>query len=287
MIDVGLNILVMIFNVLKIPLFVIICICVLFAILCLYHYVIERRKVGRPATPKTKGTNARVKDKGLLYQLLCYVPKQYVLDKLARADDYFVPRGLHLFTGEQGSGKTIAMVHSIIKLQKQYPNAKISTNFAYLGEHDALLDWRMLLTYVNGHKGVIIGIDELQNWFMSGNNQLPVEMLEIITQNRKNNRIVFGTSQVFIRIAKGLREQVTLCYEPHTFLGCFTVVFKYKHFLDSEGNVKKRKYMGMYSFTHTKELRDAYDTYKVIHALSKEGFKASVAPASVVVKVGK
>ena len=29
----------------------------------------------------------------------------------------------------------------------------------------------------------------------------------------------------------------------------------------------------MYCFTHTDELRNAYDTYKVIHTLSKEGFK--------------
>ena len=29
----------------------------------------------------------------------------------------------------------------------------------------------------------------------------------------------------------------------------------------------------MYSFVHTDELRDAYDTYKVIHTLAKEGFK--------------
>ena len=30
---------------------------------------------------------------------------------------------------------------------------------------------------------------------------------------------------------------------------------------------------GMYSFVHTDELRAAYDTYKVIHTLAKEGFK--------------
>ena len=29
----------------------------------------------------------------------------------------------------------------------------------------------------------------------------------------------------------------------------------------------------MYSFVHSEELRNAYDTYKVIHTLSKEGFK--------------
>ena len=43
--------------------------------------------------------------------------------------------------------------------------------------------------------------------------------------------------------------------------------------IDSEGNVIELKYKGMYSFVHTDELRNAYDTYKVIHTLAKEGFK--------------
>ena len=46
-----------------------------------------------------------------------------------------------------------------------------------------------------------------------------------------------------------------------------------KPIFDSEGNVIESKYRGMYSFVHTEELRSAYDTYKVIHTLAKEGFK--------------
>ena len=64
-----------------------------------------------------------------------------------------------------------------------------------------------------------------------------------------------------------------MVYNPHTFLGCFTVVIKRKPFFDSEGNVDSMKYRGMYSFVHSDELRAAYDTYKVIHTLAKEGFK--------------
>ena len=64
-----------------------------------------------------------------------------------------------------------------------------------------------------------------------------------------------------------------MVYNPHTSLGCFTIVIKRKPVFDSEGNVIDMKYRGMYCFTHTDELRNAYDTYKVIHTLSKEGFK--------------
>ena len=50
---------------------------------------------------------------------------------------------------------------------------------------------------------------------MSGKNQLPEGMLEVATQNRKNRRIICCTAQVFTRVNKGLREQVTNVYEPH------------------------------------------------------------------------
>lgn len=49
-----------------------------------------------------------------------------------------------------------------------------------------------------------------------------------------------------------------------------------KPVFDSEGNVIDLKYRGMYCFVHSEELREAYDTYKVIHTLAKEGFKENL-----------
>ena len=206
-------------------------------------------------------------------QIFYEVPKRYVSDLYAREPGFFQPRGIHMFCGEQGAGKTIAAVEMMLRLQKMYPESRMITNFGVTSENDELKEWQQLLTYTNGHKGVIVGIDEIQNWFMSGLNKLPEGMLEVATQNRKNNRILCCTAQVFTRVNNGLREQVTMVYNPHTFLGCFTVVIKRKPVFDSEGNVIDMKYRGMYCFTHTDELRNAYDTYKVIHTLAKEGFK--------------
>ena len=210
---------------------------------------------------------------GLFRQLFVEVPRRYTLDRFNREPGFFGEQGVHMFTGEQGSGKTIAAVEMMLRLKKQYPNAKMITNFDVVGQDDALEEWQQLLTYTNGHQGVIVGIDEIQNWFMSGKNQLPPEMLEVATQNRKNRRILCCTAQVFTRVNKGLREQVNFVYKPITFLGCFTVVRKFKPKFDSEGNVLELKHRDMYCFVHTEELRAAYDTYKVIHTLAKEGFK--------------
>lgn len=247
----------------------------IFALLCVSWFLVFKYYFKMDIQPSGI---VRVKKRPLYKQLFYDVPRRYVLDMVQREPGYFQPRGIHMFCGEQGAGKTIACVELMLRLQKMYPASKMITNFGVTTENDELSEWQQLLEYTNGHKGVIVGIDEIQNWFQSGRVQLPEGMLEVATQNRKNNRILCCTAQVFTRVNKGLREQVTMLYEPHTFLGCFTVVIKRKPILDNDGNVLERKYRGMYCFVHTEELRSAYDTYKVIHTLAKEGFKESATP---------
>ena len=221
-----------------------------------------------------------VEKRPILKQLFYDAPRRYVRDMYEREPDFFHPQGIHMFCGEQGCGKTIACVEMMLRYQKMYPKSKMITNFSVITEDDELTKWQQLLDYTNEKKGVIVGIDEIQNWFMSGKNQLPEGMLEVATQNRKNRRVICCTAQVFTRVNKGLREQVTNVYEPHTYLGCFTVVIKKKYKFDSAGYVIGSKIKGMYCFTHTEEIRNAYDTYKVIHTLAQEGFK-DLTPAPV------
>lgn len=241
-----------------------------FGLLCFCWVLYFRKKHGM-VLPRSGVV--KLPKRGLFKQLFCDLPRRYALDMLERDPDQFGIHGIHVFCGEQGAGKTIGAVEMILRLQKQYPKSKTITNFGLTTENDELKKWQQLLTYTNGKKGVIVGIDEIQNWFMSGNNKLPPEMLEVATQNRKNCRVLCCTAQVFTRVNKGLREQFTMIYQPHTFCNCFTVVIKRKPVFDSEGNVIDLKYRGMYSFVHSDELRAAYDTYKVIHTLAKEGFK--------------
>ncbi len=257
-----------------IPVAVFLCV---FALLCLswflvfkYYFKLEFRSSN--VVPAEK--------RPLIKQLFYDLPKRYVMDIYEREPDFFRPQGIHMFCGEQGCGKTIACVEMMLRYQKMYPASKMITNFGVTTENDELVKWQQLLDYTNEKKGVIVGIDEIQNWFMSGKNQLPEGMLEVATQNRKNRRVICCTAQVFTRVNKGLREQVTNVYEPHTFLGCLTVVVKKKYKFDTEGQVSESKIKGMYCFVHTEELRNAYDTYKVIHTLSKEGFK-EIPPATV------
>ena len=98
-------------------------------------------------------------------------------------------------------------------------------------------------------------------------------MLTEITQQRKQRKCVVGTSQVFTRISKPIREQITLLYKPMTIAGCFTIVRVYKVTLNDDGTVKDMKRRRTYAFVHDDELRSCYDTYEKVERLTLKGFQ--------------
>ena len=258
---------------LKYPLyFVLICI-LLILISCAFYYVKGLLKGKRVP----KGNRRRLVKPSLLKKIFILMPKQYIEDLFSRPADFFPYQGMIIFEGRQGSGKTISMVRYMKDMQYEFPDALCTTNLAYTDENKPLKTWTMLIDYKNGYKGVIVAMDELQNWFSSNDSKnFPPEMLSLITQNRKNRRIILGTSQNFYLLAKAIRSQATEVRRCATYFGCLTVVRKLEPILDSEGNVVEWKKRGIYCFVHDKELRDSYNTWKVIENLRKSGFKENV-----------
>lgn len=221
-----------------------------------------------------KGEHIRVPKPPLWKDLLYYLPKQMVADYFAHDPEFFRYQGCIVFTGRQGYGKTIAMAEQALRWRKEYPKAKCITNFALRDESAKLNDWRLLVGYKNGIQGVIACIDEMQNWFSSNQSKnFPPEMLEVITQNRKNRRVIMGTAQSFNRLAKPIREQATEVRKCYTFFGCLTFVHRVYPELDSNGDVDSWKHRGWYYFVHNVELRESYDTWKVIESLKESGFQ--------------
>ena len=216
---------------------------------------------------------------GLLRSLLWLYPARRVLDWLQRDPDTFRPQGCIIFTGRQGNGKTISMIEQAMRWQAQYPKAKVITNLGYEYEDDQLRHWSQLTDYTNGIFGVIAVMDELQTWFSSNaSRDFPPEMLQVVCQNRKNRRVIMGTSQSFSRLAKPIREQATEVRKCWTLAGCLTIVQRLEPVLTSTGDVDRWLHRGLYWYVHTQKLRDSYDTYKVIEALSKSGFQPRPAP---------
>ncbi len=231
-----------------------------------WHYSKGRRVRRRPSPA--------MREPHLLVKLLWLAPKRFVEDLFDKDPEFFPYQGLVIYTGTQGMGKTIAMVHEAARIQSEFPKAKCITNLAYSREDCALTHWRQLVDYNNGIYGVIVCLDELQNWFSSKQSKdFPPEMFEVITQNRKNRRIILATTQHFYQVAKDIRMQCTVERRCRTFFGVLTVVRSIAPSMDTDGRIVKERTLGMKCFVHSDWLRSCYDTYKVIESLAKSGFK--------------
>lgn len=261
----------LVWGILKIPLYCLVAVLFVFAFMFIFYYlyfvfVLKRKR-------KKASFKSEYKKRGFFARLFCDFPKQILDDFFNYDPDTFLYKGIIIFTGKQGRGKTIAMVNEMLKMKKQYPLSKCITNLAFSMEDDVLQHWKQLIDYNNGSYGVIVGMDETQNWFSSAQSKnFPPEMLTVCTQNRKNRRIILGTAQSFYLLAKAIRTQCTEIRECYTFLGCLTVVRRLEPALDFEGNIAELKRKGYYFFVHNRELRESYDTYKCISALSDSGF---------------
>lgn len=123
--------------------------------------------------------------------------------------------GIWLFTGAQGSGKTLLLMHTLRQMMIEFPEAIVVSNISIYGVpsyvYKGIEDFDK---YNNGAKGTIFVIDEIHTLFSSLQSaNMPESTLTVWSQNRKNRRVILGTSQRFTRVAKGIREQTTYNYE--------------------------------------------------------------------------
>lgn len=260
---------------LKIPVLILLGFAGFFVISVLLNIVVLLCR-GEKLVKAPPGTYVRQKKKSALFRILIQFPYRFAMDWIHKDPSIFPAQGMIIFTGRQGMGKTIAMSEYILRMQHTYPKIKVTTNYGLKTENRFLDHWKRLIDFNNGRAGVIAGLDELQNWFSSNaSRNFPPEMLQVITQNRKNRRVIVGTAQNFYLLSKPLRTQTTEVRECITLLKCLTIVRRREPILDVTGDVRKYKSRGWYFFVHTDEIRNSYDTYKVINNLKKSGFYKS------------
>lgn len=281
MFDITIKVFKSLFVFLKYPLYIALGIIIFFYILVFINILIGFVRGKR----FKKGEHNKVKKKSIIRRILIDLPKQFVNDMFEKDPEFFKYQGMIIFEGRQGNGKTISMIEYARRMQKEYPKAKCLSNLNYKYQDFELDHWKKLVDLKNGIYGIIAIMDETQNWFSSNQSKdFPPEMLQVITQNRKNRRVILGTSQNFYLLAKAIRSQATEVRRCTTLLGCLTIVSRFEPILDSEGNVAEFKKRGMYFFVHDKELRDSYDTYHVINSLAKSGFKEQVPSPDIINK---
>ena len=221
-----------------------------------------------------KGVSKKPRKRSAFLKLFYDFPKQYAHDLFERDPDYFKEYGVHVIAGKQGSGKTVTLAYLLRYYKEWYPNLKIKTNFGYLNEDGPIEHWTDMVASNNGTYGEIDCIDEVQNWFNSlASKDFPPEMMTEITQQRKQRKSILCTSQVFTRIAKAIREQTYLLYEPITAFGCLTIVRVFSVLLNADGISEKKKLRKLFFFVQDEGLRSSFDTYKKIEKMIEIGFK--------------
>lgn len=191
--------------------------------------------------------------------------------------DYFYPSGIWVFCGPQGSGKTLSAVQCLKKMCKAYPKAKVCSNLEIKGISNEIIpfeDYEQLKTLDNGIEGIIFFLDELHIlWNSLESKEIPISEMACFCQMRKNRRVIIGTSQVYSRIAKPIREQLQYAIDCRNFFGLLQVnkITDPSDSVESNGNIES-KLIGVKVWFHSPKLYDSYDTlFKIDKAKRKKG----------------
>lgn len=176
--------------------------------------------------------------------------------------------GINIFTGSQGSGKSLSMIHVFKKLIYDFPKAIVVTNLEFnfeipnkIKNYEGFEDFKI----ENGIYGVIYLLDEIHLILNSLESKgVPLSIIVELSQQRKQRKLILGTSQVYSRMAKPLREQIRNIIICKNYFSLFQINYLVDAFESQEDNNGKLKFkkMKVSFFFHRKEDYLAYDTYK-------------------------
>ena len=189
--------------------------------------------------------------------------------------DYFYPAGIWVFCGPQGSGKTLSAVQCLQKMCKEYPKAIVCSNVEIKGIQNTIIpftDYEQLKKLDNGIEGIIFFLDEIHVlWNSLESKDIPISEMACFCQMRKSRRVIIGTSQVYSRIAKPIREQLQYAIVCHKLFGLvqWNEVLDPSEGLDKNGTVESKKVCNRFWF-HTPELYNSYDTLFKIEKAKRE-----------------
>ena len=176
-----------------------------------------------------------------------------------------------------GSGKTLSAVQYVKKVCELYPKCILCTNTKILGlpEYTKVIEYEGIesLTKIeNGKEGVLYFIDEIHLEFNSlESKNVPIEVMIEVSQQRKQRKHIVGTSQVYMRMAKPLREQIKNVVLCKNFLHCiqFNKLINGDSAIEKDGKLVFDTVKNSIWF-HSPELYGCYDTYAKMKRYRKE-----------------
>lgn len=203
--------------------------------------------------------------------------KKYVRNFYKENPDYFKPEGIIVFSAFQGQGKTLSSTSFVRNLTWLYPKAILCTNTDIEGlnpltkvvEYEGM---ESLMDLNNGLNGVIYFIDEIElefNCLESKN--IPARAIREFAQARKQRKLIVGTSQFFLRVAKPLREQTKYVVFCRKLFNCLQYnVLCNGMTLNEENGKVKMDILKKFIWFHTPELYDSYDTFAKMKRYRKD-----------------
>lgn len=207
--------------------------------------------------------------------------------KFVRQKGVQFPTGTRVYTGFQGSGKTLSMVKYAFDLKKAFPKCAIFSNVQLIGlKYFPISEPRQLksaLSYKNGTDGVLILLDEAHLYF-GRKDGIPLEVLTCISQQRKDRRRLVFSSQIWEELDISLRKQVKEIVNCRNFFG----LIQLNRVSDGEtlhwdklesSYVADKKYHEL--FKHNREYYARYDTFQKIITNESYSTPATLKPVFI------
>ena len=159
------------------------------------------------------------------YKMVFYTVKdiyEYFKHKKWRNFNYY---GIDMFVGMFGHGKTLSMTQIVgDKLYKKYGDSiKIISNYKLLGiPYTPLVNFNQLMQLgdieEHGVKGYVVLIDEIEDLLSHSNfATFPLQLLNVLTQQRKKKIYIMCTAQRFFMVDKIFRSITTHVIDCHKY----------------------------------------------------------------------
>ena len=124
----------------------------------------------------------------------------------------------------------------------------------------------------NGIEGVIFLLDELHIlWNSLESKNIPFSEMACFCQMRKARRVIVGTSQVYSRIAKPIREQLRYCFICKNYFGVLqaNLCFDPSESQEHDGHISGDS-LGTSYFFHTPEMYESYETLSKVQVMKRD-----------------
>lgn len=199
----------------------------------------------------------------------------YSMRYLVKNPNYFRPDGIWVFTGPQGSGKTISAVNMARQIAAEYPAARVISNIDFDLDDGFLPErferYEQLSEEDNGINGIIFLLDEIHVlWNSLESKRIPISEMAALCQMRKSRRLIIGTSQVYGRIAKPIREQLKYVIMCQNLFGVLqhNMICDPAESVERNGHISPNVIAERWWF-HSPELYKSYETLEKVNRLER------------------